>query len=88
MYQNRVHLIGYVSKNPEAKTARQSQREYTVFSLATMRAWKGTDEERRSKTELWRIVSDAGDVATHPGLQPWRRTSPKLASCDNKINCG
>jgi hypothetical protein len=60
MYQNRVHLIGYLGKNPEAKTAKQSQRKYTVFSLATKRTWKGADEEWVSKTELWRIVSDAG----------------------------
>jgi Single-strand binding protein family len=60
IYQNRVHLIGYVGKNPEAKTAKQSQRKYTVFSLATKRAWKGADEQWHSKTEFWRIVSDGG----------------------------
>jgi single-stranded DNA-binding protein len=57
MYQNRVHFIGYVGKNPEAKTAKQSQRKYTVFSLATMRAWNGADEEWHSKTEWHRIIA-------------------------------
>ena len=57
MYQNRVHLIGYLGKNPEAKTAKQSQRKYTVFSLATKRAWKGADEEWHSKTEWHRIIA-------------------------------
>lgn len=41
MYQNRVHLIGYLGKNPEQKSAKESDRKYTVFSLATKRAWKG-----------------------------------------------
>ena len=57
MYQNRVHLIGYLGKNPEAKTAKQSQRHYTVFSLATKRAWKGADEQWHSKTEWHRIIA-------------------------------
>lgn len=57
MYQNRVHLIGYLGKNPEAKTAKASQRKYTVFSLATKRAWKGADEEWHSKTEWHRIIA-------------------------------
>jgi len=57
MYQNRVHLIGYLGKNPEAKTTKQSQRKYTVFSLATKRAWKGADEEWHSKTEWHRIIA-------------------------------
>jgi hypothetical protein len=62
MYQNRVHLIGYLGKNPEAKTAKQSQRKYTLYSLATKRAWKGADEESHSKTEMCRIFSDAGYI--------------------------
>jgi single-strand DNA-binding protein len=57
MYQNRVHLIGYLGKNPEAKSAKQSGRKYTVFSLATKRAWKGADEEWHSKTEWHRVIA-------------------------------
>jgi single-strand DNA-binding protein len=57
MYQNRVHLIGYLGKNPEHKSAKQTGRKYTVFSLATKRAWKGADEEWHSKTEWHRIIA-------------------------------
>ena len=57
MYQNRVHLIGYLGRNPEQKSAKQSGRKYTVFSLATKRAWKGADEEWHSKTEWHRIIA-------------------------------
>jgi len=38
MYRNRVHLIGYLGKNPEHRSAKQSQRKYTVFSLAMKHA--------------------------------------------------
>lgn len=57
MYQNRVHLIGYIGKNPEHKSAKKTDRKYTVLSLATKRAWKGADEEWHSKTEWHRIVA-------------------------------
>jgi single-strand DNA-binding protein len=57
MYQNRVHLIGYLGKNPEQKSAKESDRKYTVFSLATKRAWKGADEEWHSKTDWHRIIA-------------------------------
>jgi single-strand DNA-binding protein len=57
MYQNRVHLIGYLGKNPEHKSGKQTGRKYTVFSLATKRAWKGADEEWHSKTEWHRIIA-------------------------------
>src|ERR1017187_4250264 len=49
MYQNRVHLIGYLGKNPEQKSAKESDRKYTVFSLATKRAWKGLGEYAAAK---------------------------------------
>ena len=57
MYQNRVHLIGYLGKNQEQKSAKESDRKYTVFSLATKRAWKGADEEWHSKTDWHRIIA-------------------------------
>ncbi len=56
MYQNRVHLIGYLGKNPEHKSVRASDRKYAVLSLATQRSWKGADEEWHSKTEWHRVV--------------------------------
>lgn len=57
MYQNRVHLIGYLGKNPEQKTVRGSERKYAVLSLATQRSWKAADEEWHSKTEWHRVVA-------------------------------
>jgi single-strand DNA-binding protein len=57
MYQNKVHLIGYLGKNPQQKSAKQTDRKYTVFSLATKFAWKGADEEWHSKTDWHRIIA-------------------------------
>ena len=57
MYQNRVHLIGYLGKNSEHTSAKASNRKYAVLSLATQRSWKGADEEWRSKTEWHRVVA-------------------------------
>jgi single-strand DNA-binding protein len=57
MYQNRVHLIGYLGKNPEHQSVRASDRKYAVLSLATQRSWKGADEEWHSKTEWHRVVA-------------------------------
>ena len=57
MYQNRVHLIGYLGKNPEHKSAKQTGRKYTVFSLATKRAWKRADDQWHSKTEWHRVIA-------------------------------
>jgi single-strand DNA-binding protein len=57
MYQNRVHLIGYLGKNPEHKSVKATDREYAVLSLATQRSWKGADEEWHSKTEWHRVVA-------------------------------
>ena len=57
MYQNRVHLIGYLGKNPEHKCVKTTDRKYAVLSLATQRSWKGADEEWHSKTEWHRIVA-------------------------------
>jgi single-strand DNA-binding protein len=65
MYQNRVHLIGYLGKNPEHKSVRASDRKYAVLSLATRRTWKAADEEWHSKTEWHRVVAwnGLGDYA-------------------------
>ena len=35
MYQNRVHLSGYLGKNPEHKSVKTTDRKYAVLSLAT-----------------------------------------------------
>jgi hypothetical protein len=50
MYQNRVHLIGYLGKNPEHKSVRASDRKYAVLSLATQPSWKNADDEWAQKT--------------------------------------
>jgi single-strand DNA-binding protein len=57
MYQNRVHLIGYLGMSQEHKSVRASDRKYAVLSLATQRSWKGADEEWHSKTEWHRVVA-------------------------------
>jgi single stranded DNA-binding protein len=57
MYQNTVHLIGYLGNSPEQKSAKQTGRKYTVFSLATKRAWKGADDQWHSKTEWHRVIA-------------------------------
>jgi single-stranded DNA-binding protein len=57
MYQSRVHLIGYLGKNPEHKSVKTTDRKYAVLSLATQCSWKGADEEWHSKTEWHRIVA-------------------------------
>jgi single-strand DNA-binding protein len=60
MYQNRVHLIGCLGRDPERKSVRASDRKYAVLSLATQRSWKGADEEWHSKTEWHLIVASNG----------------------------
>jgi len=55
--KNRVHLIGYLGKNPEHRSVGASDRKYAVLSLATQRSWKGADEEWHSKTEWHRVVA-------------------------------
>jgi single stranded DNA-binding protein len=57
MFQYRVHLIGYLGKNPEHKSVRASDRKYAVLSLAIQRSWKGADEEWHSKAEWHRVVA-------------------------------
>ena len=57
MYQNRVHLIGYLGRNPEHKSVKATDRKYAVLSLASQRSWKGADEEWHSKTEWHRVVA-------------------------------
>ena len=66
MYQNRVHPIGYLGKNPEHKFVKTTDRKYAVLSLATQRSWKGADEEWHSKTEWHRVVAwnSLGECAT------------------------
>jgi single-strand DNA-binding protein len=71
MYQNRVHLIGYLGKNPEHKSVRASDRKYAVLSLATQRSWKGADEELHSKTEWHRVVAWNG-LGEYAATKLWK----------------
>ena len=56
MYENRVELMGYLGKNPEHKSTKNTGRTFATLSLATKSSWKGHDEERHEKTEWHRII--------------------------------
>jgi single-strand DNA-binding protein len=56
MYQNRATLIGFLGKDAEVKTTRNSA-SFTVLSLATKRSWKDRDTgERQSQTTWHRCI--------------------------------
>jgi single-strand DNA-binding protein len=57
MYANRVSLTGFLGKDAEVKTTRNSAA-FTVLSLATKRSWKDRDSgERQSETTWHRIIA-------------------------------
>jgi single-stranded DNA-binding protein len=77
---NVVHLIGYLSKNPEHKSVKASDRKYAVISLATQRSWKGADEEWHSKTEWHRVVGIWNLVCTsNRNCRPTRLVSWRIS---------
>ena len=56
MYQNRATLIGFLGKDAEVRTTRNSA-SFTVLSLATKRSWKDRQTgERQSQTTWHRCV--------------------------------
>jgi len=56
MYQNRATLIGFLGKDAEVKTTRNTV-SFTVLSLATKRSWKDRESgERKSETTWHRCV--------------------------------
>ncbi len=57
MYLNKIELIGYLGKNPERKTAKNTGRTFAVLSLATQSAWKDANEEYQRKVEWHRMVA-------------------------------
>ncbi|MGB2590699.1 MAG: single-stranded DNA-binding protein [Candidatus Acidiferrum sp.] len=57
MYENKIHLIGYLGKNPEHKTAKKTGRTFALLSLATQSAWKDANEEWQRKVEWHRLVA-------------------------------
>src|ERR1700684_2613259 len=56
MYENRVELMGFLGKDPESKSTKQTGRKLAILSLATKTWWTGTDEQRHDKTEWHRII--------------------------------
>jgi len=55
-YLTSVTLVGFVGADPEQRQAKGNGLKFTVFSLATQRSWKNTDDEWSSKTEWHRVV--------------------------------
>ena len=56
MYQNRATLIGFLGKDAEVKSTRNSA-SFTVLSLATKRSWTDRQSnERKSETTWHRCV--------------------------------
>ena len=56
MYQNRATLIGFLGKDAEVKSTRNST-SFVVLSLATKRSWKDRESgERRSDTTWHRCI--------------------------------
>ena len=54
-YLNSVTLVGFVGADPEQRQARNGGAKFTIFSVATQRSWKNTQDEWSSKTEWHRI---------------------------------
>jgi single-strand DNA-binding protein len=57
MYENRAELMGFLGKNPESKTTKESGRKLAILSLATKTWWTDANEQRHEKTEWHRIVT-------------------------------
>ena len=57
MYENKVQLIGYLGRNPEHKTTKQTGRTFALLSLATQSAWKDANEEWQRKVEWHRLIA-------------------------------
>ncbi len=54
MYENSVHLIGFLGADAQGRTTRDGI-PLTILSLATKRSWKDGDGEWQSQTEWHRI---------------------------------
>jgi single-strand DNA-binding protein len=64
-YLNSVSLIGFVGSDPEQRQARNNGAKFTVFSVATQRSWKNTEDEWVPKTEWHRIAVFRPRLAEH-----------------------
>jgi single-strand DNA-binding protein len=54
MYENSVHLIGFLGADAQSRTTRDGV-PLTILSLATKRSWKDSNGEWKSQTEWHRI---------------------------------
>jgi len=54
MYENSVHLIGFLGADAQSRTTRDGV-PLTILSLATKRSWKDSNGEWQSQTEWHRI---------------------------------
>jgi len=74
-YLNSITLVGFVGADPEQRQAKGNGSKFTVFSLATQRSWKNTDDEWASKTEWHRVVlfrPRLADFVVFRTANPWR----------------
>ncbi len=55
MYENSVHLIGFLGADAQTRTTQDSV-SLTTLSLATKRSWKDANGEWQSQTEWHRIT--------------------------------
>ena len=55
MYENSVHLIGFLGADAQSRTTRDGV-PLTILSLATKRSWKDTNGEWQSQTEWHRVT--------------------------------
>lgn len=51
---NRVQLIGYLGRNPEARFT-PTGRKVCTFSLAVTRRWKGSEGEAKEATDWFNV---------------------------------
>jgi single-strand DNA-binding protein len=65
LYIYSVTIVGFVGADPEQRKAKSNGSKFTVFSLATQRAWKNVDDELSSKVEWHRIVLSRPRLAEH-----------------------
>lgn len=52
---NRVQLLGYLGRDPEVRNTQAGAR-IVSFRIATTESWKGSDGERRERTEWHSVV--------------------------------
>jgi single-strand DNA-binding protein len=58
---NRVQLIGYLGRDPEARYTAKGTK-YATFSVAVDRRWKSAEGEKRESTD-WFFVNAWGKLA-------------------------